>query len=226
MEQLKASVGPLEYFDAFKVARRGKNLLIAIILLSILVQLAGVILVEFVGLSDATPPPATQAAASAPAATGPTTTAAGLPLRPTAFWLLPATKFTALAASLLLMLILMFSVELSLLSRLGGTAGFMRAFFLSLILLAMLVPWQQIMNATYACGALFNLGQLEEARRQLQDDKLSQVLHYARFIAYPSLALLVLIAVQIAFGKGYRKMNIPPAVTVAKRPESPQQPSC
>ena len=124
------------------------------------------------------------------------------------------------------MLTLMFLVELSLVGRLGGAAGFMRAFFLSLILLAMFVPWQQIIKGDFACGALFNLGQLEEARRELQGDKLSQILHYARFIAYPSLALLVLIAVQIAFGKGYRKMNIPRTVTVARRPESPQQPSC
>jgi hypothetical protein len=221
MEQLKAEVGPMEYFDAFKVARCGKNLLMAIILLSILVQLAGAILVEFTGLLEEAAPPAAKAAASAPAATGPATAPAGLPLRATAFWLLPAVKFTALAASLLLMLILIFLVQLSLVGRLGGAAGFMRAFFLSLILLAMLVPWQQIMNSAFACGALFNLGQLEEARRQLQDDKFSQILHYARFIAYPSLALLVLIAVQIAFGKGCKRMNVPPAIMVSNRPESP-----
>lgn len=226
MEQLKAEVRPLEYFDAFKVARCGKNLLIVIILLSILVQLAGVILVEFVGLSDAAAAPATQAAASAPAETRPTTTAAGLPLRTTAVWLLPATKFTALAASLLLMLTLVFSIQLSLVGRLGGAAGLMRAFFLSLMLLAMLMPWQQIMNADLACGALFNLSQLEEARRKLQADMLLQILHYARFIAYPLLALLVLIAVQVAFAKACKRMNIPPAVTVAGRPESPQRQSC
>lgn len=227
MEQLRTEASPEEYLDAFKVVRLAKNVLIAIILLSIVVQLAGVILVEFVGLAEAGAPPANEAAASAPATTAPATTAAaGLPLRITVFWLLPATKFTALVASMLLVLTLMFSAMLSLVGRLGGTAGFIRAFFLSLILMAMLVPWhqmpwQQNLKAPFACGALCNLTQLEHARRILQDDTLSQVLHYARFIAYPALALLVLVIVQIAFGKGHKRMTIPPAVSVSRRPEEP-----
>ncbi len=227
MEQLRPEVGPLEYFDAFKVVRRAKNLLILIILLSILVQLAGVILVEFVGLAEAAAPPANEAATSAPATTDSATTAAtGLPLRTTVFWLMPATKFTALVASMLLVLTLMFSAMLSLVGRLGGTAGFIQAFFLSLILMAMLVPWhqmpwQQTLKAPFACGALCNLTQLERARRFLQDDTLSQVLHYARFIGYPALALLFLVIVQIAFGKGHKRMSIPPTVSVSRRPEKP-----
>ena len=237
MEQLKTEAGPLEYLelrteagppeylDAFKVVRLAKNVLMVIILLSILVQLGGVILVEFVGLPSAPATSANEAAAGVPAASGPTQTTDPSPLRTTVFWLLPATKFTALAACLLLVLTLMFSVKLSLVGRLGGIAGFVRAFFLSLILLAMLVPWQQIVKATFACGALFNLDQLEEARRKLQDNTLAQILHYARFIAYPLLAMLVLAAVQITFSKGCRKMSIPPAA-VSGRPEGPQQRSC
>ena len=221
MEQLRPEVGPLEYFDAFKVVRRAKNLLMLIILLSILVQLAGVILVEFVGVAEVSAPPAKEAATTAAATTGPATTAAGLPLRTPIFWLLPATKFTALVACMLLVLTLMFCVDISLVGRLGGIAGFARAFFLSLILMAMLVPWQQVLKAPFSCGALFNLGQLEQARRKLQEDTLAQSLHYARFIAYPALALLVLVIVQIAFGKGHKRMSIPPAVTVSRRPEEP-----
>lgn len=223
MEELRTEVTPVEYYDAFRVVRLAKNVLIAIILLSIVVQLAGVILVEFVGLSQAVAPPANEAAVGATAETAPATTAARSPLRTTAFRLLPATKFAALAASLLLTLTLMFAVKLSLVGRLGGIAGFMRAFFLSLILLAMLVPWQQIVKGTFACGALFNLGQLEEARQELQDHTLAQVLHYARFIAYPLLAMLVLAGVQITFSKGCRRMNVLPAATVSSGPEGPQQ---
>jgi len=225
MEQLRTQAAPPEYLDAFKVVRLAKNVLMVIILLSILVQLGGVILVEFVGLPAAPAPPANEAA-GVPAASGPAQTADPSPLRTTVFWLLPATKFTALAACLLLVLTLMFSVMLSLVGRLGGIAGFMRAFFLSLILLAMLVPWQQIVKASFACGALFNLDQLEEARRKLQDNTLAQILHYARFIAYPLLAMLVLATVQITFSKGSRKMNIAPAAVVSGRPEEPQQQSC
>lgn len=144
-------------------------------------------------------------------------------------WCLPAMKFFAFVSCLLVVLTLMFSVKLSIIGRLGGIGGFMSAFFWSLILLAMITPWQQVLAATYASGALYNLGELTSQVARVKGTwgasagVLEVTLFYARFAAYPIIAMLVWIAVMAKFSRGYKDSLMSPVGTIpVERPAEPQ----
>ena len=133
-------------------------------------------------------------------------------------WLLPTAKFLAMVMSLLLALALLLSVKLSLLGRTGGVAGFVGAFFWSLLLIVFLIPWEQVFTTSLACGALFNLGTLvqETLRVVWQPGEFSgmtQGLYYARFVFYPVLIVLILLVVQAKFARGHKRMTMTVSAT-------------
>jgi hypothetical protein len=149
-------------------------------------------------------------------------------------WLLPIARFTAAVAGMLLVLTLLFAVQLSLVGRLGGAAGLISAFFWSLILFVMVIPWQQVLTAAaVAPGALFDLEELLSARAALAEDPSwqQQGLYYARFLAYPALTLLVWLVVHAKFTAGCMAMHFPhavaPAAPVASSPpgDRPAEPA-
>ena len=245
MQQIKWEADAWEYRDAFRTVRLVKNLLWWAAILSILAQLAVAAMVRYGGVLDAqyakqatAPGPAAHhqpsgrsaetsraeesRGASRPAAAGVAVQSDGkAPAAPDTReralrWVLRGTKFLGLVASMLLVLTLMFAVMLSLLGRLGGTAGLMGAFFWSLILLAIVTPWQQVIRGTFACGALYNLDELVRAAGKVkcswgvkEAGALDWTLFYARFIAYPLVTVLVWLRVQAKFARGYRGMNLP-----------------
>jgi len=151
-------------------------------------------------------------------------------------WALPASKFVALIAAMLLLLTLLLALNLSLVGKLGGTAGLISAFFWALLLFAMVMPWQQVLaKRTLACGALFNLGELLAGRaRWLAPRAGSQgaTFYLARFILYPLLALLLWIVVHVKFVRACMRMHYPhslPSQTLGpakrrRRPGSQGQP--
>jgi len=199
---------PMEYCDAFRSVRAAKNLFWWLIAAAIVAQLAAFVLVNFVGVID----PLHQGGASQPA----TAPLSAERWQEALTWVLPATKFLALVCGMLLSLTLLVAVNLSLLGRLGGVAGLVSAFFWSLILLALVTPWQQVMNAAVACGALYNLDELVRAAGKVkcswgvkEAGALDWTLFYARFIAYPLVTVLVWLRVQAKFARGYRGMNLP-----------------
>jgi hypothetical protein len=124
-------------------------------------------------------------------------------------WTLPATKFLALVVGTLLVLTLLFAVKLALIGRTGGVAAFISAFFWSLILWVVLVPWQQIYSTSMAGGALYNLTDLVNGTASLYDKQHTGAdvwLYYGRFLIYPLLALALLARVQMKFARGLRKV--------------------
>ena len=232
MERMQYQTKPSEYADAFKSARCAKNIFWLLLGLAILAQMASFILVEFVDVLDlqakqapATPParraratthPATMAAstmpASAPAAAPGTMAAskvsyAGL-WHDTLAWVLPATKILALVLAILLALAMLFCVKISLLGHLGGVSGFVSGFFWSLILVALVTPWQQVLNSAYVTGALFNLTEMLNQVNQAKPAVSDKTSYYACFLGYPFVALLVWLIVQLKFAAGYGRMNL------------------
>jgi hypothetical protein len=127
-------------------------------------------------------------------------------------WGMSASKFVAMVFGLMLVFTLMLTMDLSLLGRLGGVAGFVGAFFWSLLLLAMLIPWHEAIRMGLACGATHSLAELQADIQNLQSvgaKTFSWALagFYARFLAYPAIALAILLIVQAKFAKGYRLMT-------------------
>jgi hypothetical protein len=208
-----------ECADAFRSIRAAKNITATLIVICILAQIGATLAVHFARVLDDTPISATPTSqteptdepvaepATRPAATSDTEFAALTEVLMK--FGLPAARFAALVLCLLLVLMVMFAVKLSLVERVGGVAGFMSAFNWSLILLVMLIPWQQILSSSISCGALFNLSELTSADTALgkAPSQIEQVVFYARFIAYPCVALLTCLIVQAKFAKGFSSVN-------------------
>jgi len=219
MEQLRYKTVEPEYAVAFRSIRAGKNFFAIVIALCIVAQLAGFIMVRFAGVTD---PPAAACCGSSgrpdrpPVELDPAAVQRAATWRNVIRWALPATKFAAPAACLLMLFVLTLAVNLSLLERVGGVAGFISAFFWALILLAMLIPWQHAPWTSYARGALFNLRDLRVATRDLAADSataLDRIIYFVRFIGYPVLALLVWLVVQVKFARGYMRVDFTPGVS-------------
>lgn len=218
MNELQYDTMSSEYGKAFKSIKAAKNLFWWLIALSLVVQVAAFVLVMFVGLVDPiyVQPTTTQQVAQMSNDT----------LEAAKTWDnifrfgLPATKFGAAVSAILLVLTLGLALNVSLLSRLGGAAGFVSSFFWSLILLAAVTPWQQVLGGNYATGALYNYEDLLLAVRSMRPDwggdpgisLLEQILFWARFVGYPVVTVLVWLMVQFRFGRGYRQMCLSTAV--------------
>ena len=212
MQRSDSPVAGDEFQQALATVRSAKNVFWWLILLALLVQLTAFVLVQFGGVirgSTAMPEvaaPATVPAEKATTQLAPITDESAETWRLALGWLLPAGKFVALASVLLLVLTLMFAVKLALQAQTGGVAGLIGAFFWSLLLLVVLIPWQQALPAsTVLAGATHNLGDLVTASKQADDAGVMTVLlFYGRFLAYPVLALLLLWIVAAKWGRGYR----------------------
>jgi len=238
MEQVEYQSDLAQYADAFRSVRAAKNLFFVLLLLAVLVQLAAFALVQFAGVMDASkgedPAQAIMSDSQQKTATRPADpdkfSSASLWYQ-VLYWALPTTKFAGIVLAALLALTLLTGVQISLVGRLGGAAGLVSALFWSLILLAMMTPWQQALQSSAACGALYNYSDLCRGARlvnqawdpQARPSSLGLTLYYARFVAYPLLALLVLLVVQSKFARGYGRMNASAAAAgPQQRPTEPQ----
>ncbi len=220
MEPVRSPLENEEYHAALFTVRRAKNYLWWLIVLSLVVQAAAFVSVRYVGVIDDAPQLSGVAQARNEQATTAPADASDAKTDDNAWtwyevlrWALPMTKFIAMAAGMLLVLTMLTAVQLSLVGRTGGTAGFIGGFFWSLLLLVFLIPWQQVTGSTLACGALYNLDDLIDwTSRMVWDAKnvtiLTKVLYYDRFIGYPVFVLLLSIVVQMKFIRGWRRASL------------------
>ncbi len=219
----------LQFAEALASLRRVRALLVTLIALCLLAQIGAFCFLQFASEGDSTPTNVDEMIVDS--AEAPDVALAAPPVKPVyrsahelavsedvyeiMFWILSASKFIAILLAGLLMLTLMFSIKLGLLGQLGAPAGFMAGFYWSLLLVGMLVPWQQITRSEMACGATFNLAQFLDIARDgqtkwgaAQTGRLGyQVFFYARFIAYPAMALLVTLLASMGFARGYRPIR-------------------
>ena len=225
MEPLEYRTNSSDYAQAFKSVRFAKNVCWWLLAFAILVQLVCFCLVRFAGVIDAAPQLVSPEQATAVVTYEENAINRARQWHTMLHWVLPGTKFLAVVSSMLLILILLFGVKLSLLGRLGGLAGLISAFFWSLILFAMVIPWQQVLKGSFVSGSVYNLGNLvQETRKVLGTwgatdvSWLDHVVYYARFILFPLVTVAVWLLVQLKFARGYRQMTMPPAVTTAGSP--------
>jgi len=118
-------------------------------------------------------------------------------------WVLPTTKFIGFVASILLAVSVLLGVNVAIIGQRQGVDKLVSAFFWSLLLVAMLTPWQQIMPGSFASGALYNLGDLRKYYFTGKET-FDQVMLYGRLAVYPGAALLVTLIVLAKFccGRG------------------------
>ena len=103
--------------------------------------------------------------------------------------------FILIPASLLYCLAMLFSFKVSLVGRLGGINHITRAFFLSLLFMILLLPWQLLFAPVFA-GAMFAPSELINAC-MVQKSTPALVSFYLRFSGYWLIVLLLLLFAQI-----------------------------
>jgi len=103
--------------------------------------------------------------------------------------------FILIPCSILYCLTILFAMKVSLIGRLGGINHIARAFFLSLVFIVLLLPWQLLFSPVFA-GAMFTPSELMAAC-EAQKTTLAQVSLYLRFVGYWLLVLLLLLTAQM-----------------------------
>jgi hypothetical protein len=112
-------------------------------------------------------------------------------------WLISLVNFVLILAAILYCLTMLFSLKVSLLGRLGGINHICRAFFLSLVFLVLLLPWQIPWRRFFAggiFGAMYTPSELQSSFAALKDSGIFyKTFYYLRFSGYWLIALLPLI---------------------------------
>ncbi len=253
MEPIRSQEGMGQFSEAFAIVKRAKNVFWWVLLLCLLVQLAGFVMVRFtnyvsprLGQSAQTPATHVQVKAdnvvlAAESSTQPATTAPAIKCETLATqqpsvqerpwyhvfcWLMPTSMFLGVIVGLLLILTLMWTVKLALLARASGMEGYMSGFFWSLIFWVLVIPWQHVMRGQIFVGATFSLQDLLNGTTDLlagDGGRWADLFYYARFAAYPAIAVIVLLIVQSKFAAGYKRMTYS-AETDITTPQTPTAP--
>jgi hypothetical protein len=203
-----------DYADAMITARKAKNLLFAIILVMLLVQLGLFMLARY--HLNLAPSPADPTAPSAKV----------MQWIDKLKYLVGLIDFLGVAAPALLAVVLLLITAIMLVGRLVGVSHLVTAFFWCVVLMVMLFPWQAfLINDTFTspefkfCGVLYNWPELVDRARLHPSGSAAMLSYWGRFIVSPVIALIILLTIQVrsrrglrmAFGEGIT----PPAATTA-----------
>ena len=226
MASINYRAAVVEYVTAMKSVRCAKNVFFLLLVLAILTQLAAFAVINFTDKLDAAYRPADRpgAPAAAPATSPARTRAAADADAPDAIQAavmykhslgaaMKVARFVAPVAAALATVCLFIGLIVTLIGRLDGAAGLSGALFWSLLLIALLVPWQQASSPAVGLGAMSSLEELAtESGRVVKGwghevhGSWDHVLFYARFVGYPVVALLVWLVMQSKFARGYKRM--------------------
>lgn len=196
-----------DYADALLTARRAKNLLVLLVLLMLLIQAAVFFTVKYTGvvypLTTTSSNPAT-APATAPAWQDVVRYAVGF------------SDFIGVAGTILLGLVLYLIVQIMVVGRLIGVSRVISALICTFVVLVLVFPWQAFLRDTAFTsrewmfpGVLYTWDELINrvtigTRGQNQDLKIL-ILHWARFVAWPLVAIILLLSIQVKSNRGLRQ---------------------
>jgi hypothetical protein len=200
-----------DYADALLTAKRAKNLVFLALLLILLGELALFFVARY-----------TPVLSPVPENTAPSIK------RQLLQYGIGMVGFGGIIFPTLLAIILALILHILLRGRLLGTAAFTTAFLWCVVLVLLLFPWQAFLNnpainpdpAADALGlkipgALYTWAEITHpkmgAKFQSGLDP-SSVLHWSRYVAFPALALLILLRVQYKSSKGLRQALLPEPV--------------
>lgn len=102
-------------------------------------------------------------------------------------------NFVLIIAAALYCLTMLFSLKISLVGRLGGMNHISRAFFLSLVFVTLLLPWQLLFPSAVT-GAMYTPGELLTPCDR--SGIFSAPFYYLRFVGYGLLIVLILMFAQ------------------------------
>ncbi|MBC8106726.1 MAG: hypothetical protein H7Z14_09070 [Anaerolineae bacterium] len=195
-----------DYADALLTARRAKNLLVLLVLLMLLIQLGVFFAVKYTGVVY----PMTTSSA-------PTTAPSSAPFwQDLARYAIGASDFIGVAGTILLALVLYLIVQIMVVGRLIGVSRVIAALIWTFVVLLLVFPWQAFLRDHVFTsrewmlpGVLYTWDELINrvtigTRGQEQDIKIL-VLHWARFVAWPLVAVILLLSIQVKSNRGLRQ---------------------
>ena len=192
-----------DYADAMMVARRAKHWIFTILLLVLLVQLTLFGLARFTNLIITDTVEATTVAS-----TQPTVASWADKLH----YLSGLSTFLGTILPALLAAVLLLIVNIMLIGRLIGVARVTSAFVWSLLLVLLLFPWQAFLNnATFTSadfkipGVLYTWDELVLHARFRPARWEEALLKWARFVVFPVVTLILLLAIQVKSNRGLRQ---------------------
>ncbi len=106
-----------------------------------------------------------------------------------------ASNFALILASLLYCLTMLLALKVSMVGRLGGINHIIRAFYLSLVMFVLILPWQQLF-APVVTGMIFLPGRLVDIAEFTHDNSLATGLFYLRYTGYWLVIVLLLLKAQ------------------------------
>jgi hypothetical protein len=192
-----------DYADALMTARRAKHTLVLVVLLCLVVQLTVFFLVrldviKLVPASEATTQPTTD-------------------WRTLLHYLVGMTTFLGLSFSIVLSLVLLLITNIMLVGRLIGVGRVTSAYIWCLVLVVLLFPWQAFLNnvdltwdqVTYKIpGVLYTWPELTHPQKgaNFPNAPMSEAfLKWSRFVGFPILAIVIVLAIQIKSSRGMRQ---------------------
>jgi len=199
-----------DYADALLTARRAKNLLVLVVLLMLLIQLAVFFVVKYTGLVY----PMTSTAAPA--------TSPSMESNTQQFWHsvaqygIGASEFVGVAGTILVALVLYLITQIMVVGRLIGVSRVISALVWTFVVLLLIFPWQAFLRDQTLHsrewifpGVLYSweelLSRVTMGTRG-DDAPISKlVLHWARFVAWPLLAIIMLLSIQVKSNRGLRQ---------------------
>ncbi len=109
-------------------------------------------------------------------------------------WLIDFINFALILAAILYCLTMLFSLKVSLLGRLGGINHISRAFFISLVFIVLLLPWQKFFDGV-VMGVIYTPCELAESYtiETTGGSIFGTIAYYTRFTGYWLIVLLLLI---------------------------------
>jgi hypothetical protein len=111
-------------------------------------------------------------------------------------WVIWFCNFIIILAAILYCLVLLLCFKVSLIGRLGGINHICRAFFISLVMVILLLPWQNYFGQAVS-GAIYTPDELVKWCTAENMDIFDMIFHYLRFTGYWLLILLLLIFTQL-----------------------------
>jgi hypothetical protein len=197
-----------DYADALMTARRAKNLLVLLLVLLLLIQIAIFFIAKYTNLI---------VDRSATVALTPSTAPAG-----SARWtdvllyLSGLSVFLGVTLAIVLAMVLFLLVKIMLVGRLIGVARLTSAYIISLLVLVLLFPWQAFLsNATFSDpsfkvpGVLWTWNELMLSAKlgvgPERADVAPTILHWARFVVFPLVTVILLLMIQVKSNRGLRQ---------------------
>jgi hypothetical protein len=201
-----------DYADALITARRAKNVLVLLLLLMLLAQLAIFFAARYTNVM-------TPAVVTTTTTTAPTTTVVAEPNQwfEKLQYVVGLTDFLGVTLSIVLSIIVLLLVQIMLVGRLIGVSRVTSAFIWALVLIVLLFPWQAFLNNVAfdrpefkIPGVLYTWDEVRLfAKFGMDRDHpipLAQlILQWSRFVAFPVISVLILLAIQIKSNRGLRQ---------------------